>query len=318
MMISVIVPVYQVERYLARCVESLIHQSCRELEVLLVDDGSPDRCGEICDQNAVLDSRIVVVHQKNAGASAARNAGLKIGRGEYIGFCDPDDWTAPEMYDELLRAMEDKRAELAVCGYNYYDEDDRVDAARRYEERETELLDRKTTVDRLADMPPSIRHVVWNKLFRRSLLRDIWFDERRKASEDLAFLEEYLPRVNTTAVVHKPLYQNLVRSSSATHGGLSTQSLWLSFSVHEKMYHMAAEQYPELKNRAMAYLLDVLTLKYNMARRRTMAEPERAQRRVQKGYLSKMRRTIRRYALRGGLTNPEIYWKTRIAYIIQR
>ena len=96
-LISVIVPVYKVEAYLDRCVQSIVDQTYMNLEIILVDDGSPDRCPEICDAYAKKDARIKVVHQINGGVSSARNTGLKASRGEYIGFVDPDDWVAPEM-----------------------------------------------------------------------------------------------------------------------------------------------------------------------------------------------------------------------------
>ena len=96
-MISIIVPIYRVERYLEQCIESMLAQTCRDIEVILVDDGSPDRCGSICDARSAEDGRIRVIHRENAGVSAARNAGLDAARGEFIGFVDPDDWFAPQM-----------------------------------------------------------------------------------------------------------------------------------------------------------------------------------------------------------------------------
>ena len=97
-MISVIVPIYNVEKYLPQCVESLMNQTLKDIEIILVDDGSPDCCPVICDEYAEKDKRIKVIHQKNAGVSAARNEGLKNAQGAFIGFVDPDDWVAPEIY----------------------------------------------------------------------------------------------------------------------------------------------------------------------------------------------------------------------------
>ena len=101
-MISVIVPIYKVEKYLRKCVNSIINQTYKDLEIILVDDGSPDNCGQICDEYAEQDSRIIVVHQKNAGLSAARNAGLEKISGEYVAFVDSDDTIEPQMYETLL------------------------------------------------------------------------------------------------------------------------------------------------------------------------------------------------------------------------
>ncbi len=115
-MISVIVPVYKVEPYLRQCVESILNQTYRDIEVLLIDDGSPDRCGEICDEYARKDQRIRVFHTENRGLSAARNLGLKEAKGEYIGFVDSDDWIEPDMYEVLLKRMQETGADIGVCG----------------------------------------------------------------------------------------------------------------------------------------------------------------------------------------------------------
>lgn len=101
-LISVIVPVYKVEEYLARCVDSILGQTYRNLEILLVDDGSPDRCGEICEEYAARDTRIRVIHKENGGLSSARNAAIDVAQGEYLGFVDSDDWIEPETYEALL------------------------------------------------------------------------------------------------------------------------------------------------------------------------------------------------------------------------
>ena len=111
-LISVIVPVYKVEQYLDECIQSIINQTYKNLEIILVDDGSPDRCPEMCDEYAKQDSRVKVIHQKNAGVSAARNAGIDVARGEYIGFVDSDDLIAPDMYDKLYRGFGENETKL--------------------------------------------------------------------------------------------------------------------------------------------------------------------------------------------------------------
>lgn len=142
-MVSIIIPVYKVEKYLSKCIESIFKQTYFDLELILVDDGSPDKCPEICDTYASKDERVVVIHQKNAGVSAARNAGLEKAKGEYIGFVDPDDWIAPEMYKKMISELESSESDLAICGYEYYDEDYHVDEQRRYKVRFNEVVDQK-------------------------------------------------------------------------------------------------------------------------------------------------------------------------------
>ena len=114
-LISVVVPVYKVEKYLDECVQSIVNQTHRNLEIILVDDGSPDRCPQLCDEWAEKDSRIRVIHQKNGGLSAARNAGLDVAKGDYIGFVDSDDYIAPDMYEQLLIPLLKENKKTSCC-----------------------------------------------------------------------------------------------------------------------------------------------------------------------------------------------------------
>lgn len=114
-LISVIIPVYKAEKYIERCIFSILRQTFQNIEVILVDDGSPDKSGEICDMWALKDKRIKVIHQKNAGAGAARNAGLRVAKGEYIGFVDSDDWIEPQMYEVMYNAIEKYSADVGMC-----------------------------------------------------------------------------------------------------------------------------------------------------------------------------------------------------------
>ena len=114
-LISIIIPVYKVEKYLEKCISSVINQTYKNLEIILVDDGSPDNCGIICDEYAKKDERIMVVHKKNGGLSDARNAGIRIATGEYIGFVDSDDWIDCNMYKKLYELLKDHDADISVC-----------------------------------------------------------------------------------------------------------------------------------------------------------------------------------------------------------
>ena len=115
-LISVIVPVYKTEKFLQRCVDSIVSQTYRNLEIILVDDGSPDNSGELCDENAKKDTRIKVVHKENGGLSSARNAGLNIMTGKYVGFVDSDDWIETNMYEVLYSRMISENADISCCG----------------------------------------------------------------------------------------------------------------------------------------------------------------------------------------------------------
>ena len=313
-MVSIIVPIYAVEKYLPKCIESLMNQTYRDIQIILVDDGSPDGCGAICDTYAAKDSRIQVIHQQNSGVSAARNAGLLRAKGEYIGFVDPDDWVAPEMYESMFQAIQREKVDLAICGYDYYYEDGCIDEKRRYKVQKDEKITQKEVMYRFSDMPPSIRHGVCNKLFKKNLLHNMKFKVGLHSSEDVLFLNEYVGKIKSAVVVHQPYYKNLVRQGSATHGGLSVASLAESFAAHEKMYTDTVKVYPDLKNHSLAFFMDICTLKYNEAKRKTEHLPPEQQAQT-KEYLRKMHSTIKKYAW-AALFDTKIYWKTRIMYLI--
>ena len=114
--ISIIVPVYKVEPYLRKCLDSIVGQTYQKLEIILVDDGSPDSCGAICDAYAARDERIRVIHKENGGVASARNAGLDAATGDYIGWVDSDDWIEADMFECLLKGAEDYDADIVVCG----------------------------------------------------------------------------------------------------------------------------------------------------------------------------------------------------------
>lgn len=316
-MISIIVPIYNVEKYLRRCIDSILGQTYRDLEVILVDDGSPDGCGAICDAYAEKDARVTVIHQKNAGVSAARNAGLACARGEWIGFVDPDDFIVPNMYQEMLDAINVTGAELAVCGYNYVDEDGKVDQRRLYVNAENEILTQKQLMSRFSDMPPTVRLGVVNKLFHRDLLQkhELKFAEGLHSSEDVLFLTEYAMHVSKVIFVHKAHYMNTVRPGSATHGGLKIDSLADSFVIHDQMYETVIASYPELKKHSLAFLMDICLLKYNEATSR-LSDLDSEERRIIMPRLKGMQRYIRKRA-RQALWDHEIYWKTRISYLLK-
>ncbi len=121
--ISIIVPVYKVEKYLKKCVDSILAQTFSDFELILVDDGSPDNSGRICDDYAKKDARVRVVHKQNGGLSSARNAGIEVAKGKYLGFVDSDDYIAEDMYELLYKAIIKEEADLSICGiYDVYEE----------------------------------------------------------------------------------------------------------------------------------------------------------------------------------------------------
>ncbi len=310
--ISIIVPIYNVEKYLPKCIESILAQTYKDFELILVDDGSPDNSPQICDEYAKKDDRVIVIHKPNGGVSSARNAGLDRATGQYIGFVDPDDYITSDMYTFMIDGMKKSGANMAICGYDYINENGKVE--RPYNVRENELLTQKQFMSMQFDMPPTIRHVVWNKVFKADIFNGTRFPEGLHSSEDVYVLIECAKRLTKAVFIHQPLYKNLVRNGSATHGGLKIKDLAASFNAHEKMHIDSTSLYPEIKSHSLAFLMDVCLLKYNEAKQKlNMLDLE--QRKESIKHLKNMKKFIKKYAIYSLLSN-EIYWKTKLLYLI--
>ncbi len=178
-LISVIVPVYHVAEYLPQCVDSVLSQDHRALEVILIDDGSRDGSGQICDQYALQDSRVRVIHQENAGAGAAKNAGLRAATGEYLSFVDSDDFLEPRVYGYMLQVLKDARADAAVFSFR----DLYRTGGRDYSGFSgREIL---TGEEYLLRFPTDWTcALLWNKLYRRELYDGVFFPEGRKIDDE--------------------------------------------------------------------------------------------------------------------------------------
>lgn len=168
-LISVIIPIYNVEKYLPRCIESVISQSYKNLEIILVNDGSTDNCSKICDNYLLKDSRISVIHKKNGGASSARNEGLEKVRGEYITFVDSDDYIHPLFVEKLFRLCEDHRCKLAQCDFEQGTEDE-------FNERPQKAITKIMSKENLFDTR-EFKIIPCGKLYHKSLFLDVRFPE---------------------------------------------------------------------------------------------------------------------------------------------
>lgn len=209
-MISVIVPVYKVEAYLDKCVRSIVDQTYRDLEIILVDDGSPDRCAELCDTWAAKDSRIRVIHKKNGGLSDARNAGMAIATGEYIGFVDSDDEIAPDMYRLLLERMTADGSDIAACGVEMVFEDGTP--SRMLTPSGTHVLDNRQAMEAIV-RETYLLQPVWYKLYKTDLVRDIPFAVG-KCHEDVFWSWQVIARAQKVSVFGTSCYRYLQRSGS--------------------------------------------------------------------------------------------------------
>ena len=240
-LISVIVPVYKVEKYLDRCVQSIVDQTYSNLEIILVDDGSPDNCGAMCDAWAEKDSRIKVIHKENGGGAQARNAGLDCATGEYIGFVDSDDYILPEMYEVLLGVLHSFDSEIAECGYCTFEADEIItgDAA----ENTVRVFDTEQALfENIRDK--ICRQLVWNKLYSRSVLEDVRFVEG-KLIDDEFFTYRALGNAARTAVTSRILYCYRQQAASTMHQAYSLRRLEVIEAKQMRMEYISGI-YPNL------------------------------------------------------------------------
>ena len=211
--LSIIVPVYKVEKYLPRCIDSILAQTFGDFELILIDDGSPDGCGRICDEYARKDKRIVVIHQKNMGVSAARNAGLDIAHGRYIGFVDSDDWIEPQMYEVMMDAIRENGADMAVCGVRYADEDGKFTRADMLSEG---VYSRDGLLEDVFAMPNRLGGGCCNKVFDASKIASVRFKVGMTIAEDALYLFDCFMRIDGAVKIGDALYNVYERCGSAT------------------------------------------------------------------------------------------------------
>lgn len=209
-MISVIVPVYNVEKYLSRCVNSILEQTYSDFEILLVDDGSPDSCGKICDNFARTDARIKAFHKENGGLSDARNYGIEHSNGEFLMFVDSDDYIHAENLETLYRLITENDADLAVCSAMDVFEGKEVSQVREIKEFVLSQTESYKYMLRGDGLPSAC-----NKLYRRETVGNIRFPVG-KLYEDGFFTPQILKNVRKTAVTSKPMYYYFRRADSIT------------------------------------------------------------------------------------------------------
>ena len=218
-LVSVIVPVYKVEPYLRRCLDSIVGQTYKNLEIILVDDGSPDGCPAICDEYAAKDPRVVVIHKENGGLSDARNAGLEIAKGEYISFVDSDDWVADVYIEALWTALESQKAELAVCNYHVTESSYTLKISD-CDYKPSEVLEPVQAVKKLWSKDAVAFVTSWGKLIKASLLDGLRFP-KGFIHEDEYTTYKILYRASKTVFLNLPLYFYFQREGSIAGMGPS-------------------------------------------------------------------------------------------------
>ena len=234
-MISVIVPVFNIEQYLEKCIESIVNQTYRNLQIILVDDGSTDKSGEICDAYAQKDSRIKVIHKQNGGLSDARNYGLEKAEGDLLSFIDGDDWIHPQMYEIMTDAIEKNSADMAVCQYQQTDEKSflrRIDTSR--------LSYTIVSGTRAMTDMSNIYPMAWNKLYRREIFDNLRYPVG-KLHEDEYVIHKIFRKTDKIAITEESLYFYEVREGSIT-SGINIKRIEDSFQAYTERVDFCREE----------------------------------------------------------------------------
>lgn len=288
-LISVIVPVYNVEKYVERCIRSLTQQTYRNIEIIVVDDGSPDNAGVLCDELSRSDKRIRVIHQKNQGLSAARNTGINEAQGAYLAFVDSDDWVQEDLLETLYKLLIEYNAQIAACGTEIVDDHGHI----AYFSDNLEEIKVFSTEEAMIELPldEKIRNVAWNKLYKKELFNDIRFPVGM-IFEDIATTFRLIDKAKTIVYYGKPLYCYYKSESSILRSEFSAK--WFDKVTACKM---RAEYYqkhhPEISDRVSLYYIRsaLNTLAYSSKK---------------KNIFSKQRNDIRRGVLQWIQNDPKI------------
>lgn len=267
-MISIIVPIYKVEKFIRQCIESIIAQTYSDIEIILVDDGSPDNCPAICDEYAKQDGRIKVVHKVNGGLVSARRAGLKAAKGDYVGFVDGDDWIEPDMYENFAQAINKYSPDMLICEFKSVYSDKTVFSNQSLEKEfydktslEKEIYPKMLFKDTYYQF--GIFPCCWSKLFKKEILeKNLYnFTSEIKMGEDAAFTYPCLLAAKSLAYIGKTLYNYRQDSASMSNAydEKMADTILIPYYVLKNCFAGYDEKY-KLNNQLAMYLFYLLNI----------------------------------------------------------
>lgn len=258
-LISVIVPVYNVESYVAECIESIQNQTYMNLEIILVNDGSTDASGDICDKYAAYDERIQVIHKENAGVSAARNTGIEAANGDYIGFVDSDDYIAPTMYEDMLKLMAEHDLDIIECTAFRNNGDTNIEGCN---DGSLEIFNRDEAL-KMAMYDCFV--AVWSQLYKRRVISDVRFPVGRKF-EDSAVSYLFIANTKRVGHINRCLYYYRLNPNSTTQTSFDPKSRWdFVLGYEERLQYAIDHQLPyvdDCNSLLMKAVLSCLTAYY--------------------------------------------------------
>lgn len=229
--ISIIIPVYNVENYLRKCLDSIIAQTFTQWECILIDDGSLDSSGSICDEYVAAETRFKVIHKKNEGVSSARNAGLNYANGEYICFIDSDDWVGEQYLSNLYNAIENNKVDFVISGHNRIDSDGSKDSFQ-YDD---DIISRNRYDDIFLKHNLQKHGSPWSKLFKKELIGSLRFNPDIHLGEDIIFLYNYILNTRKISFLSCSDYNYVYRSGSLTMRLNSYESEWMGWQEFYKV-----------------------------------------------------------------------------------
>lgn len=253
--ISVVIPVYNVEKYLSECLDSVIYQTYKNLQIILVDDGSTDSSGKICDEYAEKDDRITVVHQSNAGAGAAKNTGLELIDGDYFSIIDSDDYIELDMYEKMVNSLENYNADIVQCLFKDLFVNDSFDRKYKIKGNYPKVL---TSKKFLSELLYDWKYAIFaNKVFKTSLLKDIRFPVGRKIDDEF-FTYKLICNSKKIVNIEDVLYSYRMRKTSVMNENDSDRLIYDRIDCFVERYNYIKKVYPSLERKYLLKLYDGL------------------------------------------------------------
>lgn len=323
--ISVIVPIYNVEIYIRKCIDSILNQTYKNIEVILIEDGSPDKCGMICDEYAEKDNRIVVIHKKNEGVSASRNTGLNIATGQYIAFVDADDYIHPKMYEVLMSISSLNNTQISACNISFVDNNTDTNYKETMQIPSSSLLSSDDFFKKMLNCKEMIRIGIWNKIFRSDIIGNIRFHTDLKMAEDIVFLIQVLFKTDQISYIPASYYYYTEqRDGAATQCsyGLLEKQRFLGF---QRIIKYISENRPNLLNNIIVYKCinaDLIAIsKMIISKEKDKKTLEYVRKELKENYIKIIRSnisSIRKIQISTYILSPCLYYKILSVYFTLR
>lgn len=302
-LISIILPIYNVEKYLKRCIDSVINQTYKNLEIILVDDGSTDRCPEICDKYAKRDNRIKVIHKKNGGQSDARNAGIALAGGELIGFVDPDDRIHPDMYSKMYLQMVEDKSDIVSCSFVKEYESDLNTQTNNFS-CEKFVLNKISAMNELL-IGKRIKEVIWDKLYRAEIVKENPFI-KGKYHEDIFWTYKAIGMAEHVSVTEAVYYYYFVKREESIMAERYSIRRLDALEAMELRCQYIKENMPELT--ALAYKNYIMSCLYNY---QAICQDKECDKdgSIRKNIISRINKENKRIALKNSNTKYKIWFR---------